>query len=117
MDKITESLKELLLSNDLTNSILAINLIERFEVKYKYQVLWMLKMKHPPLCNKCTLHNNNPDLQKIILEFVESNNLNELPKHLNKWFVCYFDERDIPWVNKYIGNTISFPRTPCCDNP
>lgn len=110
---------ELVKSDDLIFTKLAINLVSEMDIKYKYQLLYMLKKKHPPLCWKCTLHNNWPDLQKLIVELVESNELDELPHTPSYWGVCYFNEGDGGWIEKYVSNTeaTEFPTAPCCDDP
>jgi hypothetical protein len=102
---VTEKLKQLIESENYGNYKLAIELVKPLDDKYKYQVLYMLIRKHPGLCYQCTAHNNVPELQKIIQEYVESVNLKDLPRKFNKWAYAYFDQDDIPWCEKYVKGT------------
>lgn len=101
MDKITESLYELVNTRDINNWILAETLVTNMEIDYKYQLLYMFKKRIPRLC-PCDVSYVDSIFDKFqfIADYIKKFNLKQSYRSSWSWGIT-----DKDWINQYIVKT------------
>lgn len=108
---IGKKLLEIVEDRSLVNFQLVCQLVKELDIKYKYQVLFMIKRSLPRLHATCDFYYNDNEMELINLlkEFVKDNGFERRLSYSS------FEYADLKWINEYIidPDILKFKQEPC----
>ena len=95
-----EKLRELIESDNIVNMKLATVLVASGTRREKFQVLYMLKKRHPLLKGDCSCHNSIQEIHELVKEFI-INELEDDSFKIRRKF-AWWEMDDLIWINEYV---------------